>query len=265
MPKVSIITPFYKGEKYIGRAIESILNQNYKDFEYLIVDDGSKTNFNNYLTNKYGGKIIYIEKSNGGQASAVNVGIKKARGEFIAFCDQDDWYLDDKLLKQVNFLKSHPEIAMVYSDVLMGDENGKILDKTWMQSRKVRFCSGGYADCAAKLFKRNFIPAPLAVMIRKSIFDQIGLFNEKFSSAYDYDFWFRILEAGMRIGNMENKSAVWRTHSGQESRNIKKAKIMQIGILRSFLKRNPKFVLNHPFLTAYKIVKSYIALIFSLI
>jgi GT2 family glycosyltransferase len=75
----------------------------------------------------------------------------------------------------------------------------------------------------------------------RNIFNKIGFLNEKFSSAYDYDYWFRVLEAGYRLDYIEKPLAIWRTHIGQESRNIKKAKLMLVGILKSFLKRRPDF------------------------
>lgn len=191
----------------------------------------------------------------------MNTGIKVAHGEYIGFCDQDDWWLPEKLLKQVKFLDENENVAMVYSDAFLGDEEGNILVRTWMQSRKVGYVKGGYEECVAKLFNRNFIPAPLTVLMRKSVFDKIGYLNEKFSSAYDYDYWFRMLEAGYKIGYIKEPLAVWRIHAGQESRNTKKAKEMLMGILKSFLKRRPDFLLKHPLLVLKKIAKVCGALI----
>ena len=101
-------------------------------------------------------------------------GIKIANGEYIAFCDQDDWWLPGKLQKQIIYLKSHPETGMVYSDAYMGDEVGNILKRTWMQSRSVIPRFGGYDNCAAELFRRNFVCAPLVMLVRKKVFDAIG-------------------------------------------------------------------------------------------
>ena len=261
MPKVSIITPLYNGEKYIGKNIESILGQTYRDFEHIVVDDGS-TDRSAEMVRSFGKAVVYFEQKNAGQAAAVNAGIKASRGEYVGFCDQDDWWLPEKLERQVKFLEENKDVALVYTDAFLGDEGGRVLHKTWMQSRKVNYADGGYQECAVKLFDRNFIPAPLTVLVRKSVFDKIGLLNEKFSSAYDYDFWFRVLEAGYRIGYLKEPLAVWRTHAGQESRNIRKAKKMLIGILGLFLKRKHDFFREHPFLVIKKYIKAYGALLF---
>ncbi|MBT9169605.1 MAG: putative glycosyltransferase EpsE [Syntrophomonadaceae bacterium] len=261
MSKVSIITPFYNGKKFIQTALESIANQTYRDFEYILVNDGSSENVSEMVKKILGKKGIYLEQKNKGQASATNLGISVSKGEYIAFCDQDDWWLPEKLEKQVAFLEENPNITMVYTDAFIADEKGILLKETWMQSRGVNHCKGFYNDCSANLFDRNFIPAPLTVMIRRFIFDKIGLFDEKFSSAYDYEYWFRILNNGFEIDYINKPLAVWRTHTLQESKNIRKAKRMQIGILKNFLKQNPQFFVKHPILVTKKFIKSYLGLI----
>ncbi|MBU2567619.1 MAG: glycosyltransferase [Elusimicrobia bacterium] len=263
MPKVSIVMPIYNGKKYIEKAVESILIQAFSDFELIIIDDGSTDGSGELLKDKFGDKIKYVYQKNKGAAAAVNKGISLSLGGYIAFCDQDDWWLPEKLKRQVDFLEGNKGMAMVYGDALMADENGKILDETWMQLRAVRYYEGSYSDCVVRLFDRNFICAPLSVLVRKNVFDAIGLFNEKFSSAYDYDYWFRLLEAGFKIGYIKEPLVVWRTHEGQKSRDIHRAKAMQIGILKSFLKRKPEFSTQHPFLVIKKFIKSYTALFLS--
>ncbi len=252
MPKVSIITPVYNGEKYLKQSLESIQSQSYKDFEHIIVDDGSSDN-SAAIIREISPHATYIYQKNKGQAAAVNTGLRATRGEYVGFCDQDDWWLPEKLKRQVAFLDAHPDIDLVYCDAFLGDGKGTVMETTWMQSRQVSFCAGSYQQCAARLFKRNFIAAPLVVLMRRSIFDRQGLLNERFSSAYDYDYWFRMLEAGMAFGALREPLAVWRTHLGQESRNLKKAKRMQWGILTQFLARNPRFIFAHPLLVAYKL------------
>lgn len=261
MPKVSIITPFYNGKKFIQTALESIAKQTYKDFEYILVNDGSGENVSGMVKKILGGKGIYLEQKNEGQASATNLGISVSKGEYIAFCDQDDWWLPEKLEKQVAFLEKNPNIAMVYTDAFTADKGGVLSKETWMESRRVFPCAGSYTECGARLFNRNFIPAQLTVLIRKSVFDSIGLFNKIFSSAYDYDYWFRLLEAGYSVEYIKTPLAVWRTHLSQESRNIRKAKRMQMGIIKQFLKRKPDFIIRHPILVIKKIIKTYLGLI----
>jgi glycosyltransferase involved in cell wall biosynthesis len=257
MSKVSIITPFYNGSQYIQKCIESIQAQSFKDFEHIIVDDGSIEPEREFVIDfiKKFSNVILISQKNSGQAAAVNAGIKIAKGEYVAFCDQDDWWLPEKLQKQIAYLESRPDIAMVYGDVFLGDEKGSVLSKTWMQSRRVDYVGGNYEECVAKLFNRNFIPAPVVVLIRKNVFDKIGLFDKKFSSVYDYDFWFRMLEAGYKIGYIEKPLAVWRTYPEQESHKIKKIKKMLMVIIFDFLERKPEFILQHPVKSIFKLIK----------
>lgn len=123
-PLVSIITPFLNTERFIGQAIESVLAQSYPFWELLLVDDGS-TDGSRTIAGKYAEahpeKILYLHHpghKNLGQSSSRNLGIKHARGDYIAFLDSDDVYLKEKLVRQLEILESHPEAAMVYGPSL---------------------------------------------------------------------------------------------------------------------------------------------------
>lgn len=257
---VSIITPLYNGGEYIRKNIESILGQTYRDFEHIIVNDGSTDN-SGEIVKSFGDRVVYLEQKNSGQAAAVNAGIKIARGEYIGFCDQDDWWLPEKLEMQIAFLESHPEISLVYSDALLADTKGSVLNQTWGQSRGVKPCVGGYQECVTSLFDRNFICAPLTVLIRRDVFNKIGFLNDRFSIIYDYDFWFRMLEKEMRFGYVDKPLAVYRIHANQESKKIRKVKRAQIKILSSFLGRRKDFLLGYPILVFKKYIRSYVGLV----
>lgn len=125
MVKVSIIIPVYNGERYVSEAIDSVLNQTYKDFEIIVIDDGSKDDTLNILR-MYGEKIRWESQENKGQASAINEGIKMAKGKYIAYLDADDVCLPERLKIQVKYLDEHPDVGLVYADFYQTDENGKI-------------------------------------------------------------------------------------------------------------------------------------------
>ena len=260
MTKVSIITPFYNGSKYIRKCVQNIQAQTFSDSEHIIVNDGSSASESITLQNIVNSvsMMIVVSKENKKQASAVNDGIRNCHGEYITFCDQDDWYLPGKLQRQVEYLDNHKEIDLVYSDAYVGDENGNITDRTWMQTRSVTPCVGGYKECAKELFKRNFICAPLVVMVRKSALDAVGGVKEEYIGAYDYDLWFRLLENGSKFGYIQEPLAVWRSHIQNESRNIRKAKKLQFLILTTFLKRNPWFIIKHPMLVLFKYLRMFL-------
>ena len=114
-PLVSIIIPTYKRTDYLKLTIRSILDQTFQDFEIIVVDDGTPTDENRLLCEQFQ-KIVYIKIENSkGPAKPRNVGIKQAKGKYIAFVDDDDIWLPEKLQKQVNVLDNNPDFGLVHS------------------------------------------------------------------------------------------------------------------------------------------------------
>ena len=115
MPKVSVIIPTYQYDSFIGEAIDSVLAQTYKDYELIVVDDGSIDRTREIIS-KYGSNINYIYQENKGLAAARNTGIRATKGEYLSFLDADDAWLPNKLEVEVEFLDTHPVVGMVYSN-----------------------------------------------------------------------------------------------------------------------------------------------------
>ena len=111
-PLVSVIIPTYNSSQYIKEAIDSVLAQTYKNFEIIVIDDGSTDNTKEVLA-PYLSVIKYIYKNNGGPASARNRGIKEANGEFVAFLDADDVWKPDRLARGVDILDQRPEVGLI--------------------------------------------------------------------------------------------------------------------------------------------------------
>jgi glycosyltransferase involved in cell wall biosynthesis len=130
MPKVSVIVPAYNREKYIGQCLDSILNQTYKDLEIIVVDDGSTDSTPEMVEEyrrRYGEKIKFKRlERNRGQSVATNEGIKMAEGEYIAFCDSDDWFHPERIEKMVKVLEENPSKVLVSSNDYIVRENGEI-------------------------------------------------------------------------------------------------------------------------------------------
>lgn len=214
-PKVSIIIPTYNGEKYIQRAIESVLAQSFSDWELIIVDDGSKDNtekiISDYSKNE---KIKYIYQENRGQASARNKGISIALGFYIAFLDDDDEWIDkDKLKKQVEFLDKNPEYILVGTGGIIVDEySNKIMDYLVPETDELIRKN--------ILLKNPFIQS--SVVIRKDVLIKIGSFllNE-IPNAEDYNLWLRI---GLRdkFFNLVEPMVAYMFRQGNISSNYKK-------------------------------------------
>ncbi len=184
---VSIIIPVYNGIKYIEKTLMTLLEQSYTHIEIILIDDGSTDDSLNYITklSESDDRIIIIHKKNGGIASARNVGIKQARGEFIAFCDQDDLWHKQKLSKQIP-LFSNEHVGLVYSKVLVENQTRKTLT----HKDSSRFLKGKVFN---KLIEENFISC-ISAVVRKKTIKEAGLFNEKKSlmGVDDWNLWLKI-------------------------------------------------------------------------
>ena len=115
MPKVSVIIPTYNCAHYLGQAIESVIGQTFRDFEIIVLDDGSTDNTSE-IAGKYGNAIRYIRQANGGLPAARNRAIEASTGEFVALLDSDDWWAPTKLRRQLDFMAWHPEYVIAQTE-----------------------------------------------------------------------------------------------------------------------------------------------------
>lgn len=215
MTKVSVIIPTYQSEAYISQAIESVLKQSYKDFEIIIVDDGSKDNTDKILKTYSSNNFIkMIFQKNQGPSTARNRGINESSGEYIAFLDSDDIWLPDKLEKQIKVMENDPLIGLVYSDTYFFDS-----EKIWPKT-SFRFQIPGKGSVFNTLFVENFIPL-LTVIIRRTCMDANNLFNSEFEPAEDYDLWLRVSQK-MKIAYVNEPLAKYRVHPKQASSKAEK-------------------------------------------
>lgn len=183
MPKVSVILPAYNGEKFITAAIDSVLGQTYKDYEVIVVNDGSNDRTAEILSG-YGGKIKVITQENGGIAKARNVAIDCSEGEYLAFLDQDDTWMPEKLECQVPLLEQDKDLGLVYTDAYIMCDNGAEL-----LSFDLRKPYRGMA--VEQLFLNNFI-ATSSVIVKRKYFERVGPFIQSLSPCLDYDRWLSI-------------------------------------------------------------------------
>lgn len=181
MPIVSVIIPVFNGEKYLRYAIESILSQTFRDFELIVIDDGSTDNTRNILEN-YEKRIIWRYQKNMGQAAAINKAYRIASGKYFAYLDSDDMCMPNRLEVQVEYLDRHPMTYLVYSDRYCINEYGKIIE--YDRKKQVDQFS---------ILQYNFIIRS-SVMHRRECLDKVGLFDEKNTGNDDWDMWVRISE-----------------------------------------------------------------------
>lgn len=183
MPTVSVIIPTYNRAAMLKEAIESVLAQTYQDWELIVVDDGS-TDETPCLMDTYreaDARIRCLKQHNQGLSSARNAGLRIAQGEFVAFLDDDDLWLPEKLRLQTMCMQEHPEFGLTYTRFyLLGGKQERLL-----LPRKP-------GTTFLQLVEANFIPV-LTVMVRRTCLEEVGLFNERFRATQDYELWLRIL------------------------------------------------------------------------
>ena len=187
MPKVSVIIPTFNRAAFLESAIESVLNQTYNDFEIIIVDDNSSDNTYEVVASFKDVRIKYIRhRENKGVSAARNTAIRVCKGKYIAFLDDDDEWVPEKLQKQVELQdKSSSNICGVYSDRVIIDRlSNKIISKG-LQSNKVR------GNLLSQLVMHNQINT-CTVLLRKRCLDDVGLFDETISYMEDRDLWIRL-------------------------------------------------------------------------
>jgi glycosyltransferase involved in cell wall biosynthesis len=181
---VSIILPVYNGERFIAKAVESILNQTYRLYEFIIIDDGSRDATISIINTFHDDRIVLLQNSdNLGIVESLNKGIQKAKGEYICRMDADDISVDTRLEKQVQFLEDNKQIAVVGSQTVLIDENDREIG------------SEVYPVSPQNISKSIFLHNPFAhgsILIRASVFKECGSYDSRFIYNEDYDLWLRI-------------------------------------------------------------------------
>lgn len=182
-PKVSVIIPTYNRLPMLREAIQSVLEQDFEDFELIVVDDGSTDGTVEELK-KYGGRVRYIYyPENRGVSFARNRGIIEAKGKYIAFLDSDDLWLKGKLRIQVSFLDENPHYPICYTDEI------------WIRKGKRVNPMKKHAKYSGWIFEKCLplcIISPSSAMMRKTLISKVGLFDEALPVCEDYDFWLRV-------------------------------------------------------------------------
>lgn len=226
MSKVTIIMAVYNGARYLKEAIKSVLAQTHGDFELLCLDDASTDESSNVIRSFADSRIKLhrYEKNHGSPAPLRNDGIRVSRGEFIAFIDQDDIYYSDSLQARLEHFAAHPETVFVYADCSVIDSTGKSVAPSLIAYTGKKPHEG---RCFRELFKGIFIPIQ-GVMVRRSVFDTVGLFNEALTGTEDYEMWLRIAY-WFPISFVSTTLAMWRDHAVSLS---KKTAVMDMNFVR---------------------------------
>ena len=183
LPLVSIVIPFYNCA-YVQHAIESALNQSYPNVEVIVVNDGSTRHAEKIRP--YFGRIVYLEKPNGGTGSALNAGIAHASGHYFTWLSSDDVYDREKVAKQVAFMRKNGATVSYGAYYSIDSNHNRIGGKIGISyPNKLQF---------VKTMQRGCFINGCTVMLEMSVFKEVGLFNEALKYTQDYDLWMRVLQ-----------------------------------------------------------------------
>jgi glycosyltransferase involved in cell wall biosynthesis len=189
IPRVSVVIPVYNREKYIAETIGSVLAQTVNDVEVIAVDDGS-TDDSRAVLESFGPAVQVLEhpnRSNRGQSASINLGMRAARGEFIAVLDSDDLWTPEKLALQLACFDAHPEVGLVYGNGWVVDGDGKRMYPFYQPDhREDSEPSRVLLDC--------YFLLPSNGLVRTAVFRKAGWFDESFRAAQDHDMAIRIAE-----------------------------------------------------------------------
>jgi len=212
-PLVSVIMPAYNAAEHIAEAIESVLIQNYRNFELIVVDDGSTDNTRDIVAGFKDDNIRYFYKENAGPASARNLGITKSQGLSLIHLDSDDMITPDYIAKHLQEFEKHPDADLVYCDDCLIEENSnpiRVIERPEYTDRRLLI---------RDLFHCGFPVVPFRTCIRRNVFDKIGFFDEELLVGEDYDMMRRFVKHGLKIHHLKGALYLRRMTSNSLSRN----------------------------------------------
>ena len=222
-PKVSVLMPVYNADEFLSEAIESVLNQTFRDFELIVIEDGSTDTSADILRTVRDPRLRIIDNgTNLGLIRSLNQGIGLARGQYIARMDADDISLPDRFAKQVAFLDGHPEIAVC---------------GTWFRTigihDRIHKHPAKHQDIVEDLLHVGCVIGHPTVMFRKSAVDEIQ-YESAFEHAEDYRLWAR-LSSRFKLANLPEVCLLYRTHAEQVSESKAAAQRLAALRIRAFL------------------------------
>lgn len=221
---VSIIMPVYNGALYIRESIESILSQTYSNFEFIIINDGSSDNTLEIIHSYADSRIILIDQKNTGTSQAMNVGIRIAKGQYVARMDHDDIAMPERIAMQVQFLMKNPNYGVVGSSAYKIDACGNITGSI--------ICPTTDEEIKVKLL-RNTPFVHSSVMFSVKVFSDVGLYSNDFSRQPPEDFeLFSRIQKKYKLANLSNILLLYRELSTGLS-NVLKPHIRERVILIS--------------------------------
>ncbi len=233
---VSIIMPVYNGERFIGEALDSILMQSYKNFELIVINDGSTDNtleiLQQYKT-RFDERLLIINQPNQGQVVAKNKGLNLARGDFISFLDSDDRWHPRKLESQIDLLLKNPSVGLCYTEAVLIDERGNQIGYRTVNPSYI-------GKCFNKLIMGNCITAS-SVLLKRECIDKVGSFDTSLTACENWDLWLRISRIS-ELKYIKKPLTYYRIHQEHMSKDLDKMRNARLQVLSKYKNVLPKDV-----------------------
>ncbi len=193
MTTVSVIIPVYNSAPFVAEAVKSVLAQTWREFEIIVVNDGS-TDDTEKILRQLDAPISYYKQENSGVAAARNLGAYNAKGEWLAFLDADDAWYPNKLAVQLSDAEKYPFGGFYYSDMDGINESGRLIESRILASRLRRQSKKRDEDLVKTVFTNGIFPYPSTVLVKRDLFLQAGGFDSRFRKSYheDFELWTRL-------------------------------------------------------------------------
>ena len=241
-PTISILMPVYNGAKFLASAIDSALAQTYPAIQLILVNDCATDNsaeiIARYLPDP---RITYLQNAhNSGVATSRNVALQHATGSYIAFHDQDDLWLPNKLELQMAALQQHPEIGLLHTRYARIDPEGRLFPE-YNTLDQGAFGNPAAETVVGDVFEEIFISndiQPLTSIIPKTVLDTVGWFNPDLPGVDDYELWLRIARR-YPIAHLQTITGYWRQHAAQQSKQGYTMLLIRLKAMDTFLAADP--------------------------
>jgi glycosyltransferase involved in cell wall biosynthesis len=229
-PLCSVVTPAYNAEAFVGEAIASALAQTYRPLEIIVVNDGS-TDATAEVLAGFGSQITVLEQENAGPSRARNRGVAAARGEVVAFLDADDLWEPTRIARCVELLDGRPDLGMIVADAFLIEGGVRTPHRVYRDRYPAPFPEPDRQLYAVA--QQNFFLS--SVLVRRSLFEAAGGFDESLWRSEDYDLWMRLLLTGARAGYVDEPLGCYRVRDDGLSSNVPAMWITHLLVLERHL------------------------------
>jgi glycosyltransferase involved in cell wall biosynthesis len=212
MPRVSVVMPVHNGARYLAEALESVFAQTFRDFEVIVVDDGS-TDETPAILRGYGDRLAVISREQGGACAARNLGVERTAAPYVAFLDHDDRWYPRKLEQQTAVLDARPEVVLVLSESDRMDEQGRLIQTRATAAERPRLKDSPLG----RLMETDQLLSS-AIMVRREAFVRAGMFDPDLHGFEDFDLCARLRRLG-EFAFVEEPGMCYRVHRGSFSRS----------------------------------------------